>query len=341
MSATSQVTDLNDLRTEVISAVRDQTGVTAINNVVDRYINRALMDIHINPGNHVPWAIRSGTLITHATYTTGTASITVATSRTAVTGASTAWNTAVTGYSFNNVRARGKIVFSGQLDVYSVSSVTSNTALVLGENYIGSSNLSASSYTYFEDEYALVSDFLRPIDLRSFSTELDIPLIGPADFRRLYPRNAISGPPRVATTIQLGFSGSTTPRLRVVLQPVPDTIYLIPYDYITSNLAVSSAGVEQTQLSATTDEPIIPLRYRHLIVYRALADWYKFQQDDTRAASANVQFIDLLARVKGDTTVGQDRPRFMPWQSWAGTTHPRRRGSRWATGTWFDQLRNR
>ena len=341
MSATSQVTDLNDLRTEVISAVREQSGVTSINNVVDRYINRALHDIHINPGNIVPWAIRSGTLTTHATYTTGTASITIATSRTAVTGASTAWNTAVTGYSFNNVRARGKIVFSGELDVYSVASVSGNTALVLGENYIGTSNLSAASYTYFEDEYVLASDFLRPVDLRSFSTELNISLIGAADFRRTYPRNAITGPPKVATTIQLAFSGSTTPRLRVVFHPAPEKIYLIPYDYVTSNLAVSTAGAEQAQLSAATDEPIIPLRYRHLIVYRALADWYREQMDDKRSGAANVMFIDLMARVKGDTTIGQDRPRFMPWVSWVGATHPRRRGSRWASGTWFDQLRNR
>ena len=115
MSATSQVTTLSDLRTDFLYRVREQTGVTAINNVADRYLNIALHDIHINPGNLVPWAVRSGTLTTHATYTTGTASITIATSRTAVTGASTTWNTAATGYSFNNVRARGKIVFSGEL----------------------------------------------------------------------------------------------------------------------------------------------------------------------------------------------------------------------------------
>src|SRR3990167_3786456 len=118
MAIDTQVTDLADLRRDLISRVRDATSVTAIDDLADRYINIGLQDLHINPGNVVPWAIRDGFLTTHDDYTTGTVSITIATSRTAVTGASTTWNTAATGYSFNNVRARGKIVFSGGLDVY-------------------------------------------------------------------------------------------------------------------------------------------------------------------------------------------------------------------------------
>lgn len=339
MSASTQVTDFSDLRGDFISRVRDQTGVTAINTVVNRYLNIGLHDLHINPGNHVPWAIRQGMLTTHDDYTTGTVSITIATSRTAVTGASTTWNTAATGYSFNNVRARGKIVFAGSLDVHTVSSVSSDTALVLVDNYVGTANLSAATYRYFEDEYALVSDFLRPVDLRSFSTELDIPLIGQSEFKRLYPRNANVGPPRVAMTTQISFSGNTTPRLRVVLHPPPDAVYLIPYDYITSNLAVTSAGVEQAQLSSDADEPIVPLRYRHVIVLNALRHWYRDEMDDTRAQAAKVEFIDLLARIKGDTTIGQDRPRFVPVTAFG--RRPIGRRGRWGSGTSFDQLRDR
>lgn len=339
MSATSQVTDLADLRRDLISRVRDQTGNTAINNVVDRYLNIGLQDLHINPGNVVPWAIRQGILTTHDDYSTGTVAITIATSRTAVTGTSTTWNTAATGYSFNNVRARGKITFAGGLDVYTVSSVTSNTALVLVENYIGTANLSGATYRYFEDEYALVSDFLRPVDLRSFSTELNIPLIGQSEFKRRYPRNANPGPPRVAMTTQLAFSGTTTPRLRVVLHPPPDAVYLIPYDYITSNLAVTAAGAEQGQLSATDDEPIVPLRYRHIIVLNALHHWYQDQMDDSRAKAAKVEFIDLMARIKGDTTIGQDRPRFVPVTGFGRPVSARR--GRWGSGSSFDQLRDR
>lgn len=340
MSATTQVTDFSDLITDFISSARDQVGVTAINNVVKRYLNRGLLDMHVNPGNFVPWAIRSGMLTTHDDYTTGTVSITIATSRTAVTGASTTWNTLATGYTFNNVRARGRIVFSGSLDVHTVSSVTSDTALVLVDNYVGTANLSGATYTYFEDEYALVSDFLRPVNLRSFSTELDIPLIGSAEFKRLYPRNANPGPPRVAMTTQLSFSGNTTPRLRVVLHPPPDAVYLIPYDYITSNLAVTSAGVEQAQLSGDTDEPIVPLRYRHLIVLNALRLWYMFELDNQATADkTKLEFIDLMSRVKGDTSIGQDRPRFMPQAMFKLGLRTRR--GRWGSGTSFDQLRDR
>jgi len=340
MSATSQVTDFSDLIRDFISSARDQVSVTAIDNVVKRYLNRGLMDMHVNPGNFVPWAVRSDVLTTHDDYNTGTVAITIATSRTAFTGTSTAWNTAATGYSFNNVRARGKMVFEGSLDVYTVSSVSSDTAGVLVENYVGTSNLSGATYTYFEDEYALVSDFLRPISDRSFSTELNIPLIGRDEFKRRYPRNANPGPPRVAMHTQLSFSGNTTPRLRLFLHPPPDAVYLIPYDYITSNLAVTTAGVEQGQLSADTDEPIVPLRYRHLIVLNALQLWYLFEQgDQAKSDKTKLQFIDLMSRVKGDTTIGQDRPRFAPVTAFG---RQRRIGrSRWGSGTAFDQLRDR
>ena len=168
---------------------------------------------------------------------------------------------------------------------------------------------------------------------------MNIGLIGAAEFRRLYPRNASVGPPRVAMTTQISFSGNTTPRLRVVLHPPPDAVYLIPYDYITSNLAVSSAGVEQAQLTADADEPIVPLRYRHLIVLNALHHWYRDEMDDSRSKATKVEFIDLMSRIKGDTTIGQDRPRFVPQAMFRRASRAKK--GRWGSGTSFDQLRDR
>ena len=335
MAIDTQITDLQDIRRDLRDRLREVSS-TGINDILDRWINTALYDIHLDPGNNWPWAHRRGYLLTHAPYTTGSVSITAA-ARTTVTGASTLWATAVTGMGFNNARAGGKMIFSGSNEVYEVSSVTNDTSIVLVNSWTGAA-LSAATYTYFEDEYALASDFLRPVDMQNFSLDWEIPFIGALEFRRRFPRNSIYGKPRTATLIQLGFSGSTTPRIRVVLNRAPDDEYSIPYHYITSNLAVSSAGVEQAQLTADTDEPIIPLGFRHVIPLQVLINFYRDRKDDPRAVEAQAAYIDLMRRMKGTTNVGaEDRPRFQPNMS----RYLRRGRAKYDGGSYFDELRDR
>lgn len=310
MAVGTQVTDLTDLRTDLIVRIRDATGVTATNNIADRYLNMALADVHINPGNNWPWANRRAYILTHATYTTGTVAIAAA-ARTTVTGTSTLWTTAVTGMGFNNARVGGKLKFAGAAELHEITAVSSDTSITIDPRWTGDA-LTASNYTYFEDEYALATDFFRPRDWRQFSDEVKIDLIGPQAFRRMWPRNDTLGRPRHATIIQLGFATTTTPRYRVVFQPVPNNEMQIPYDYVTSNLAVSAAGAEQTQLTATTDEPIIPLRYRHILIFHALYHWYRDRKDDSRSQEAKAEYVELLQRMTGDQYSGlRDNPKFV------------------------------
>jgi len=312
MSTATQVTNLEDLRGDLITRVRDASGVTATNNIADRYLNMALHDIHINPGNNWPWAIRRGYLLTHAPYTTGTIDIAAAT-RTTVTGTSTLWNTAITGMGFNNVRVGGKILLGGLPEIYEVSAVSSDTAIAINPLYSGDA-ISSGSYTYLEDEYALADDFHRPLDWRQFSDEIKIDLVGPQEFRRRWVRNSRLGRPKHATIIQLAFSTATgtDARYRVVLNPVPDTEMQIPYQYITTNLAVASSGSEQTQMTATTDEPIIPLVYRHVLIFHALYHWYRDRKDDARSQEAKAEYVELLQRMAGDMFQGiRDKPKFV------------------------------
>lgn len=336
MASNTQPQTLSDLRTDFLGRVRDATGVTAINTLVDRYLNIALHDMHTAPGHNFPWLVRRATLLTHAIYTTGTISITTA-ARTTVTGSSTTWNTAVTGYGFNNARAGGKIYAGANNEVLDVSSVGSDTAITLANRWTGTTDVSAQSYTYFEDEYALASDFHRLADMRSFSTDLDIPVIGPRDFRRRFTRNTTFGRPCMASVIQLGFATSASPRYRVVLHPAPDLVYAIPYDYITTNLAVTTAGVEQSDLTATDDEPIVPLKYRHVIVYGALYHWYRDRKDDTRSQEVKGEYTDLVRRMLADVKDrNDDRPRIQPHSSIYRS--PTSRG-RFDVGNRFDEMR--
>lgn len=339
MSSTTQLTDFSDLFTDLQNRVRVTTAVTATETQAKRYINIALQDMHLGFDYRFPWAERSARLVTQAQYTTGT--ITATQGSASITGAGTAWNTA-NAFSVNNMRANGKIRIAGSLVPYSVQTVSSDTGATLTSKFTETTQ-TAQTYVYYEDEYDLASDFLRPVDMQQFSDEVSIGLISRTEFRQRYPNNAVPGRPTVACIIDFAPSGNTTPIRRVRFHQPPATAMTIPYSYITSNLAVSAAGAGQLNLAANSDEPIVPLRYRHAIVFHALYHWYRDKKDDSRSQEAKGEYTDVMVRIASDTEVGGVRPQIRPRVSayarsaqrpWSGTT-----GSRYVTGGRFDRMR--
>lgn len=341
MSSTTQVTTFSDLYTDLMNRVREDTTVSATSTLAKRYINTGLLDMHIGFGEQFAWAERHAVLRTQAPYSTGT--VTISEGSSTLTGSGTAWSTN-NSYSVANVRTTGKMTIAGLPEVYGISAVGGDAAVTLDTKFIGSDQ-SAAPYSYFEDEYDLAADFLRPHDMRSFTDDASVELIGRKDFRAWAARNSTTGRPRFASIVDRGFSGNTTPIRRVRLWKAPDDVYLLPYTYVTSNLAVSSSGTAQAALSADTDEPIVPLQYRHAIVFWALYNWYRDRKDDARAAAVKAEFTDLMLRITGDTEIGQQRPRLQPrvgpYARSARRPYSSARVGRYATGTWFDELADR
>jgi hypothetical protein len=336
MSSDTAPVSFADLKTDLTRRLREvATSGSATEAMVESMLNTANVDIHVSPGATWPWAMRDDKIITGAPYIEGTVSIAAA-ARTTVTGASTLWNTAVPGMGFNNINVGWKVVFQGGPDIYKFSAVTDDTNATLQNRYIGD-ELTAATYTAFADEYALAADFARPLDLHSFSTNQAIPLIGPMAFRRAFPRNSSLGKPKVATVLDnIGFSGSTAPRTRIVFGPAPNGIYQIPYDYITSYLAVTSAGVAQPQMTADTDEPIMPIRYRHVIVLHALYNFLRDRKNDARTQLVQAEYNHMMGRMKGDFNIGQDKPSLTPRLGHGGYLR-----QRFDVGSRFDQIRDR
>lgn len=294
--------------TDLQNRFRLTTGVTVTETIVKRYLNIALHDMHLGFDYRVPWAERRSTLRTQDDYTTGTISVTRGS--TTITGSGTAWNTN-NDFSVKNVRANGKIVINGSQTPYTIASVSSDTSATLATAFT-EETVSGGSYVYFEDEYDLASDFLRPMDMQVFSEQCDIDLISRTEFRRRYPNNTIPGEPMVATILDYAPSGNTTPIRRVRLAAPPNKFQLIPYTYVTGNLAVSALGVGQTSMSADTDEPIVPLRYRHTIILHALYNWYRDRKDDSRSAEAKAEYTDTMVRISMDHEIGAPRPQLRP-----------------------------
>lgn len=339
MSSTTQYTTFSDLYLGLQLRVRVTTGVTATTEQAKSYINVGLQDMHLGTEYKFPWAEREAVLITHARYTTGTATINQGS--TAFSGTSTAWNTA-TDFGVNNMQAGGKVTINGNVEPYEISSVSSDTAAVLTSRFVGD-DVSAGSYVYYEDEYALATDFFRPLDLTFFDANRQIQLIGRDEFYRAFPRNTQTGQPKYAMLIDKAPSGSTARRRRIVFSQPPDQVYKINYRYITSNLAVSSAGVQAENLSADTDEPLVPPRYRHAILYHALTNWYRDKKDDSRAGEVWAQYVDIMQRISGDVELGSRTPKLMPRMGSyiSATRSPYRHRGRsrgFVTGDAFDRL---
>lgn len=308
MSNISQPTSFSDLYVELQNRIRLTTGVTATEVLARRAINIALQDIHFGTEYRLPWAERSATIRTQATYSTGTISVTQGS--TTITGTSTAWNTA-NAFSVANLRANGKIVIQGSRVPYTVATISGDTAGTISTPFTEAS-VSGGSYLYFEDEYALATDFLRTVDLQYFSDETSIDLISRTEFRRRYPNNVVPNHPRVACINDYAPSGNTTPIRRVRFAPPPSDFLTIPYSYITNLLVVSSAGVGQTGFVADTDEPTMPLRYRHGLILHALYNWMRDRKDDARSQEVKAEYNEFMLRLAGDQESGAKRPQFRP-----------------------------
>ena len=342
MSSTSQITDFNDLMTDLQNRVRVTTGVSATETQAKRYINISLQDVHVGTDYVFPWTERRAFITTHAPYSTGTLSVSAGS--TALTGSGTLWNTANT-YGQNNLRVGAKITIAGGTDIYRIATVTSDTAATLETKYVAAANASGAAYVSFDDEYALASDFARPIDFQMFSPEWNVPIVNRQELRRTIHWSNQSGRPRVAAILDLARSGTTAAVRKVRLYPYPDQTYVIPYGYVSANLAVTALGVEQISLSATTDEPLMPLRYRHVIVLHALENWYRDKKDDARSQEVKAEYVDLMQRMTFDYDIGtHNRVKIEPhagmYRGAAVRPYTKRGGPRYSINNRFDQFRD-
>lgn len=337
MAATDAPSTLTELATDFLEGMKDVTTSSAIVNLVYRYLNQANQDIH---QERWWWDERRAVIVTKAPYTTGTVSVTQGS--TTVTGSSTAWTTN-DAFGYQQATVGDKITLGSSPDVYVISAVGGAGTLTLASRYTGDT-LSGAGYAIFQDEYALETDFDDVIDAKTFSQDLGIALIGAQEFNRRFARNSVRGPIEVATLIELGPSGSASLRRRVVFGKAPDRAYTIPYRYHTKHLAVSSTGTTAVNMSATTDQPIIPIRFRQALVHKARADWYSTRkQDPESAAQAEAKYTTLILRARASKSPTDDGvrlvPRVGPTQMVARRPYRRSGSARLTTGVAWDQFR--
>lgn len=306
MSSTTTVTDWSDLYTALLQDMRTNTGASVTTALAKRYIDEAHFKLYIAHGEKFHWAERRAFIKTHAEYTTGTVAVTIGSGT--VTGTDTLWNTN-NDHGQPNARENGKLVIGGESTVYTVSAVASDTSLTISPEWIGATD-SELTYRYYEDEYSLASDFAKPLDARSFDDGETIRLIGRTDFRRLFPRNWITSQSiRAAIIEDSPPDGDTTPIRRVRFGPPPSNTQVVPYSYVTRNIVTASDGTAKESFTADADEPIMPLRYRSLILSAAKVAWYRDLKDDQRSIETAAELAGGIERIVGDQDIGAQRMR--------------------------------
>ncbi len=236
------VRDFGDLYTALLEMTREDPSQTATKDQAKRYINEALLEMHMGFREKFPWCIREAVIETRDIYSEGTLSLEKGSAGVVGTGA------AFTGhddFSRDFVRIGGIIKISGESTVYRVKVVVDADNLTLETPYIGDDDATAT-YSYFEDEYALEADFFRPFDATHFDEGREIELIGRSDFRRRFPKNNITGKPTHATMIDVGPSSvnpqignEKLPTRKIRFSRPPDSLFQIPYSYVTRDLAYS------------------------------------------------------------------------------------------------------
>jgi hypothetical protein len=338
MSTETIVTTFSDLYGALLTDMRSATSASATTSLAKRYIDTGNMELYVGFGERFHWAERHAFLKTHPEYTTGTLTATIGSGT--ITGDSTEWNTA-NSHGQTNMREDGRIVIGSGNVVYDVSAVASDTSATINPTYIGDSD-SELTYRYFEDEYDLASDFLRPLDQRSFDNAGTIRLLGRTDFRRRFPRNWIpTSGIRFAIIEDKPFSGNTTPVRRIRFGPPPSTIQVIPYSYVTKNIVVASDGTEKASFTADTDEPTMPLSFRNFILKMAKVAWYRELKDDARSLAVFQELQGDIDRMIGSTDIGAQKLRIVtPWAKYrARATSPyTRRGRKYDLNGRFDRF---
>ena len=227
-----------NIKTEVVSKI----GITDddVKTVVEQALNDILQEIC--QASNFSWLYGSSSFITSAPYEIGTAG--VMEGNATVTGAGTTWTSSMVGRKFLCANA-----------TYIISAVASASELTLSTVFAGSTN-AAAPYKIYQDEYSLSSDVEDVLSMRQENNPQKIKKVGVEVMDYYYPQRTSFGYPEVYSIIGYDTSGC----MKVCVYPIPNQARNIYYRY----------KKRVTEMSADSDIPIVPLRYRWVLSKGAL-----------------------------------------------------------------------
>ncbi len=248
-----------------------------------QFINNRYQQVCV--GTQWRWLKAAYDLNLDAPYSTGV--VTTVQGTTGVVGVGTAWSSTL-------VKPKDILFVDGSSVVYHVSTLTSSTGLTL-ETKFAEDAVAASEYTLARNQYQLPKETDHLISFIIDSDTRMVP-VGLTDFRALQA----SDPTRLGKPQYYTISRRDTDDDSVYIEvfPTPDKRYQCHIDYT----------VRIAYLTDSADcYPIIPDRYRSVLYYGGLAEFYMFLRDASNSQNAETSFMMFLNQMRNDTQLTDDR----------------------------------
>lgn len=305
---------------DIHNSVFEKTNMNAssadASNMVNRIINEKYIDVA--QIGRWRWLLAAGATTIPQVYSTGLVTI-GAGSATIIGNASVSFGASVVGR---------KVFLTSQNELYTISSRSSATRLILTENYAGTA-LSGVSYKIFQDTYRLPADCEEVVDV------YHNPPSGPRVIKGIDKRTLFNLRSRsLDTNNYANFwthdieTSSGTRTIGIYPSGRDDKQYKLRYEYIK----------RPTSLAATNDKPLMPVSYRSVLMWSTVSDIFMTQGNMTRARWAENMYQTKLREMRKDWEVTDRRPRLKVAGNYGrrGRLSPARYdlGSAWENDEW-------
>lgn len=271
------------LRQELGGRLRLDVNQSELSTLIKRWINQSQQEIW---GKYDwPWALDREIVETRIDKTAGTVSVSVA--GTTVAGSSTAFAAADAG-SF--------IQFSSSKDWYKINSVETSTSLTLEKPYLGTTALSAGTYTIRKVFYNVSANVEKILSMRQTVTPAKLTLVPFRKFDEIRPDpEAVSNP---EFWVPFGYDSSNR-----------WTFTVYPFPTVALNLEVRTKK-KSVDLAADDDVSLIPEKWHSTVLldgalYRGL-EYLRTSFEDKRSEIKNNQFRSGIDEMIADAEPQSD-----------------------------------
>lgn len=258
------------------------------------------------------WSGKTRMINLKGKYATGT--LTVTNGSNAITGDSTVWTSLL--------HLGWKIKIGARPNPYTIVKVTSNTAATISPAYDGE-NASSLAYILYKDEYGLYPDLH---EIRKFYIPGSISRVSPEgpDFidERRFTRPFFGGLPRHYTvngrtvfhektwaTFLLNFDFFEDPV--TIALPKNENLVIYPAIFTNDRIGYVRYTVIPRGLSADSDEPLMPIANRPILVYKPLVESFLQRRDVPTKREWEAEHRSYEKDMEGDVESVDDELRFI------------------------------
>jgi hypothetical protein len=177
-------------------------------------------------------------------------------------------------------------------EVYNVASSTLNV-VTLDKPFLGETN-TATQGTIYQSSIILDSSIREVFQVYHQYDDQPLANVGPQQMRLIQEQGNVQLDEATYYTLFGESDGSK----RMILYPYPKNAYTLYLD----------VNVIPDMLVDSTDEPLLPMKYRQLLYWYGMFKVWSFRQNDSQAATALTTFTTLANQMDGELSPTVDYP---------------------------------